>query len=77
MLPRGRYPACDAGLGAGLACSVDACSQPVPYPPPLLVQCNLAFDRVSLKGSGRKGGGMGSTIGLPMGMLGGLGSDFL
>ncbi|EFN52982.1 hypothetical protein CHLNCDRAFT_58697 [Chlorella variabilis] len=40
-------------------------------------KCNLAFDRVSLKGSGRKGGGMGSTIGLPMGMLGGLGSDFL
>ncbi|PSC73827.1 COP9 signalosome complex subunit 6a [Micractinium conductrix] len=40
-------------------------------------KCNLAFDRVSLKG-GRKGGGgggggMGSTIGLglPMGLLGG------
>lgn len=43
-------------------------------------QCNLAFDRVSLKG-GRKGGGggMGSTIGLglPMGMLGGGAPGFL
>lgn len=30
---------------------------------------------MSLKGAGRKGGGggMGSTIGLPMGMLGGVG----
>ncbi|KAL4439478.1 hypothetical protein ABPG77_008807 [Micractinium sp. CCAP 211/92] len=42
-------------------------------------KCNLAFDRISLKG-GRKGGGggMGSTIGLglPLGMLGG-GPGFL
>jgi hypothetical protein len=46
-----------------------------------VLQCNLAFDRISLKG-GRKGGGGGggggggSTIGLglPMGMLGGIGS---
>ena len=45
-----------------------------------VLQCNLAFDRISLKG-GRKGGGGGgggggSTIGLglPMGMLGGMGS---
>jgi hypothetical protein len=38
-------------------------------------QCNLAFDRTSLKGGGRKGGGgMGSTIGLPMGIMSGLGS---
>jgi hypothetical protein len=42
--------------------------------PPML-QCNMAFDRVSLKGSSRKGGGggMGSTIGLPLGMMGGMG----
>jgi hypothetical protein len=38
-------------------------------------KCNLAFDRTSLKGGGRKGGGgMGSTIGLPMGIMSGLGS---
>ncbi|KAL4855882.1 COP9 signalosome complex subunit 6a [Chlorella vulgaris] len=37
-------------------------------------KCNMAFDRVSLKGSSRKGGGggMGSTIGLPLGMMGGM-----
>lgn len=43
--------------------------------PILLLQCNLAFDRVTLGKGGRKGGGggMGSTIGLglPLGMLGG------
>ena len=63
-------------LRAGSA-SHAALGLPDPKPPPSLPQCNLAFDRVSLKG-GRKGGGgggggMGSTIGLglPMGLLGG------
>lgn len=56
------------------------CSASPPHPiEPHAPQCNLAFDRISLKG-GRKGGGggMGSTIGLglPLGMLGG-GPGFL
>ncbi len=42
------------------------------------LQCNLAFERVSLKSSGRKGGGgMGSTIGLPLSMMGGGPPGFL
>ncbi|KAI7842094.1 hypothetical protein COHA_004289 [Chlorella ohadii] len=41
-------------------------------------KCNLAFERVSLKSSGRKGGGgMGSTIGLPLSMMGGGPPGFL
>ena len=64
-------------LGALHRCSPHACpSRCLPRPP----QCNLAFDRVSLKGAGRKGGGgMGTTIGLglPMAMLGGGPPGFL
>ena len=68
------------------ACSLHWRAPPTPPPPhpappgaawvalPTL-QCNLAFDRVSLKGGRKGGGGGGSTIGLglPMGMLGGMG----
>lgn len=41
---------------------------------PPTTQCNMAFDRVSLKGGRKGGGGMGSTVGLglPLGALGGV-----
>lgn len=77
-----RMPLWQAGMQQAMANASpwqDLITSPPP-PPPAPPQCNLAFDRVSLKGSGRKGGGgMGSTIGLglPMSMMGGGPPGFL